>query len=605
MQLFCDRLITNGDGGDDRQSRRTRSKRPRPFKVWDGARATRKSLVLAPGSATVTDLVVRGKRKLNVADATPVRLVLETDGTHVEDDEYLEGLPDHSVVLLLKDDEFWLPGPVPPPITAIPKIVCDTVGALLRRWCHDHLTAPGAWTIAADDRKGRVTVVLHWDKPTAVDRGCDSIGRTNGDDQDEERSIVADQRECNQRFRSDSRSSEKQSSFQEDQHQRQQMIEQKRRMSASLMQQSPQSSFKQGDHQHQSRKTGHHQSTSTDWYHTNVSTSTSGLSPPLPRSAGISPPRLGLSPSKHVTMTSVHLDTPEEPCDFHCCALHEEGRPIAVTATSPVQEPTYQYQHSPQHHDRQHSHTNMMHRNDHHSLHPNPQQPMRHPHQQQQQPQQQQLTRRLSPKKGHVRFSDMPEGPLPPPILPSTQDNDGENPTGQDSSSEETTTDDITVLEDGTSARTTNMAEKYLLLVDRPCTTSHGDITVPPRLTVKDVGLILERLRSKIPDVRSVEREVEPGDQDECNDDRDTCCYNWTIRATVRGRGGFRELGVIYDGGYYAVSEHPGYSNNSGNNNHGDENSEDCSIGENDGPEESRYRQIPELEYQDDEEVKI
>lgn len=26
-------------------------------------------------------------------------------------------------------------------------------------------------------------------------------------------------------------------------------------------------------------------------------------------------------------------------CDFHCCALHEEGREIASVATSPIQDP--------------------------------------------------------------------------------------------------------------------------------------------------------------------------------------------------------------------------------------------------------------------------
>ena len=60
-------------------------------------------------------------------------------------------------------------------------------------------------------------------------------------------------------------------------------------------------------------------------------------------------------------------------------------------------------------------------------------------------------------------------------------------------------------------------------------------------------GIILERLNSKIVDVERLDRESESDD-----------CYNWTIKATIRGEV-LRELGVIYNGNYYAICEHPGY----------------------------------------------
>lgn len=84
-------------------------------------------------------------------------------------------------------------------------------------------------------------------------------------------------------------------------------------------------------------------------------------------------------------------------------------------------------------------------------------------------------------------------------------------------------------------------SEKFLLLIDQL------SVEQKRHLTIKDIGVILERLSSKIVDVERLDRESESED-----------CYNWTIKATIRGDV-LRELGVIYNGNYYAISEHPGY----------------------------------------------
>ena len=57
-------------------------------------------------------------------------------------------------------------------------------------------------------------------------------------------------------------------------------------------------------------------------------------------------------------------------------------------------------------------------------------------------------------------------------------------------------------------------------------------------LSIKDIGIILDRLSSKILDVERLEREKE-----------DSEVYNWTIKATIRGEV-MRELGVIYNSNY-------------------------------------------------------
>jgi len=53
-----------------------------------------------------------GKDKLNIAPNEPVRLVLEADGTHIDDPDYFRTLPNNTTVLLLRDEEYWYPAEV-------------------------------------------------------------------------------------------------------------------------------------------------------------------------------------------------------------------------------------------------------------------------------------------------------------------------------------------------------------------------------------------------------------------------------------------------------------------------------------------------------------
>ncbi len=88
----------------------------------------------------------------------------------------------------------------------------------------------------------------------------------------------------------------------------------------------------------------------------------------------------------------------------------------------------------------------------------------------------------------------------------------------------------------------TGTTDKFLLLVDQL------SLEQPHHLSIKDIGIILDRLSSKIVDVAMLERQVEATDT-----------HNWTIKATIRGEV-MRELGVIYNSNYYAISEHPSFS---------------------------------------------
>lgn len=50
-----------------------------------------------------------GKDKLGVPASEPVRVVLECDGTQVEDGEYFRTLANNTVLLLLRQGERWYP----------------------------------------------------------------------------------------------------------------------------------------------------------------------------------------------------------------------------------------------------------------------------------------------------------------------------------------------------------------------------------------------------------------------------------------------------------------------------------------------------------------
>lgn len=121
-----------------------------------------------------------------------------------------------------------------------------------------------------------------------------------------------------------------------------------------------------------------------------------------------------------------------------------------------------------------------------------------------------------TPKKGakYVRFSDIEAAKAAAAA------------NGSDSEETETTDEQL--------------CERYLLLVDQLSAEQQR------HLNIKDIGSILERLSTKVVDVEKLEREKETED-----------CYNWVIKGTVKGD--LREIGVIYNGQYYGITEHPGY----------------------------------------------
>ncbi|XP_077267278.1 DNA fragmentation factor-related protein 2 isoform X2 [Temnothorax americanus] len=490
----------------------------RPFKIWDSWRNVRKGLVVS----NFEELIVRGKEKLGVPQNENVSLVLESDGTQVEDGEYFKTLGNNTILLLLRHGERWCPTGVDiirAAISAIPKIVCETIHALE---LHDETPS---WKIM--DNKGRVTVVLHWDQ------------RSSSSSQVQQQQAKAGQ---------DAQTSKYSPTKKAD-------LSGAQRPSL-VIQTSLDKLGYDGKTTHLPGEIAPSRYTSPRITVINHDDMQQPLQSHMPG-------RLVKQGTNSFDSTTIHIHTPEcsnhihQPvarngspvngadggaigeCDFHCCALHEEGRRIAVhksVATSPIQDAQHaQYQHP-------------------HHPHPHPQQ-----QQQTQTPSPQPPsslsdgTKRPGLSKGHVRFRDTADEESSSRLAGAVgfhlHHNHHHHHQEHDSSESET---ENTIMEDEIVT-----SEKFLLLIDQ--------LTVDQKhhLSIKDIGIILERLSSKILDVERLDRESESEE-----------IYNWTIKAVIRGDV-LRELGVIYNGNYYAISEHPGYKEESEENNEDNEEEEE------------------------------
>ena len=81
------------------------SSRRRPFKVLDRMRTTKKGLM----AGTLAELIKSGKEKLCYTPDQEVVVVLEEDGTEVDEDDYFQTLEDNTELILLHSGDRWSP----------------------------------------------------------------------------------------------------------------------------------------------------------------------------------------------------------------------------------------------------------------------------------------------------------------------------------------------------------------------------------------------------------------------------------------------------------------------------------------------------------------
>lgn len=226
-------------------------------------------------------------------------------------------------------------------------------------------------------------------------------------------------------------------------------------------------------------------------------------------------------------------------CDFHCSSLHREGGSITVSnrsvGTSPILDrtisplviATFSRTTSPFEtaaHPPLHATDSIGSAGSQHTIITTP------------------TGTTLKAKKGPVRFMDVEKevaattasvsSTTAKPSISLASFINGQHVEGSSSDDSETET---------TEREEEQLNEKALLLIDQL------SIDQKRHLSIKDIGIILERLNSKIVDIDKLERDKESAE-----------CYNWLIKGTIKGDV-LREIGVVYNGHYYNIMEHPGY----------------------------------------------
>ncbi|CAG2055616.1 unnamed protein product [Timema podura] len=76
-----------------------------PLKVMDFTREHRKGVV----ASSLQEFIDRARKKLGIPPTIPVRIVLEQDGTEVDDDEYFSTMDKNTSLMILINDQRWLP----------------------------------------------------------------------------------------------------------------------------------------------------------------------------------------------------------------------------------------------------------------------------------------------------------------------------------------------------------------------------------------------------------------------------------------------------------------------------------------------------------------
>lgn len=625
MQSGQEESGSTGGRGSDTSDRETGSGRGsatlhtagggrRPVKVWNSARTVRKALVVA----TYEEFQRKGREKLGLSANEPLCVVLEGDGTHVDDGEYFQTLPENSIFLFLRSGETWHPAGSDSVRTAvmeaIPTIVCDTLYSL---GLHDQTPS---WKIM--DNKGRLTVVLHWERDEMGTIGSAGLSAIAGPSRQSStcstiasggpRLLGIHTRSISQRSGSSvsstpclSRDNSRTSGGGPTSIQSSMLVQ------TSFDSHLP--STAAGIHS-VITKDGKRETTINDHYLPSQGGKVAGFGPhitvinhdveskvvggggflglphhrgssgssiimgaPSPRQLsrqGSSVESAAIVPIHHHTAEcsaagrslhqptehSKHGSPTSNECDFHCCTLHASHLTHKSVATSPIQQQT----------DGQEG-------------------------------------KRSLSKGAHVRFShievdEAAQGASMGTItstanaqtassLPSNgastttltcstagprihrdedddideeeedEDDDQDQQQHRDSATISSLQGEPSILASGmrqgkvgggggngdsSESETENnedtcTTDKFLLLVDQL------SLEQPRHLSIKDIGIILDRLNSKVIDVEMLERSIEATDT-----------HNWTIKATIRGEV-MRELGVIYNSNYYAISEHPSY----------------------------------------------
>ncbi|CAG9859209.1 unnamed protein product [Phyllotreta striolata] len=77
----------------------------KPFKITDLSRDTKKGVV----AESLEDLTSKVRDKLNIDNNETIKVVLETDGTEIDDEEYFATLDTNTSLMILQEGQHWMP----------------------------------------------------------------------------------------------------------------------------------------------------------------------------------------------------------------------------------------------------------------------------------------------------------------------------------------------------------------------------------------------------------------------------------------------------------------------------------------------------------------
>lgn len=236
----------------------------------------------------------------------------------------------------------------------------------------------------------------------------------------------------------------------------------------------------------------------------------------LPTSPGVA----ALSGRSGGSQQPHHHHHKSDECEFHCLSLHEEGRPIKGADSCAVKNSDKAGHASGKSTSHVRFHATV-------SKSRAPEQFADATHQTQK--------RSSATSDGHA-------GPGRRGIIAPSSEQHSAGAGRRDSSESEMEPESNNTFEDECENDNGLTTDKVLLLTDQLSSDQRK------HLTILDLGVILERLKAKIIDVERLEREREG-----------PSCFRWIIKATIRGDV-LRDLGVLYNGNYYSISEDQGLS---------------------------------------------
>ena len=136
----------------------------KPYKLIDRKREVKKGVM----AESLEELTCRGKAKLNYAIDKKVYVVLEEDGTEVDEEEYFQTLPTNTLLMLLYVGDRW--SPFGPPFTNV------AVGQPKHK--EKRTLAASSTSASVDDEVdlSRLSQGPSFDLVTLLDRLCSDIG---------------------------------------------------------------------------------------------------------------------------------------------------------------------------------------------------------------------------------------------------------------------------------------------------------------------------------------------------------------------------------------------------------------------------------------------